>query len=60
LPNYRYSCQNCGLEKEEYLPITQRNKVQACPTCGTSMVKLVGTGMTFNLKGNGFYHTGWQ
>ena len=60
MPNYTYTCQNCGREKEEYIPITQRNRIQICSQCGTVMQKLLGTGSSFNLKGENFYRKGWQ
>lgn len=60
MPNYTYICQNCGREKEEYIPITQRNRIQICSQCGAIMQKLVGVGSSFNLKGTDWYKSGWK
>ena len=60
LPNYTYICQNCGRAKEEYRPITQRNRIQICSQYGATMQKLVGIGSSFNLRGAGWYKGGWN
>ena len=60
MPNYNYECSFCGhkfgrLEKK----ISKREAQYKCPECNTyNLVRLVGNGSMFELKGGGFYDGG--
>ena len=53
-PTYSYQCK-CGYTKEEFLFLSQRDNPQECPKCGKRMIRLIGCGGGFILKGDGFY-----
>jgi len=58
-PTYRYECSNCEHKELKHLPITQAPKLMICPQCNQhTLHKLVGTGILFDLKGEGFYKNG--
>ncbi len=59
MPTYDYLCKKCGLNFEHFqtmfdLPLTD------CPSCGSSVRRLIsgGTGLIF--KGTGFYLTDYK
>jgi len=60
MPTYRYICQFCKTEKEEYLHMNHRNTVQLCPKCRTIMERITGVGAGFYPKGDGYYKNGWN
>ena len=56
MPVYDYSCKECGHTFEEFHGMTKRLK--KCPKClKLALVRLIGTGAAFRLKGEGFYAT---
>ena len=65
MPNYEYKCEQCGEVIESYQSITAKKLEthrQADPTtnCEGTVVRLIGRGSGFNLKGEGFYKPGWN
>ncbi len=59
MPNYQRECTSCGYTQESREKITSK-RVILCPKCHhRSLVKLIGMGGGFNLKGGGFYKGGW-
>lgn len=54
MPNYDFSC-DCGYTKVEFLTMLKRDTPQKCQKCGKKMVRLIGMGGGFILKGEGFY-----
>lgn len=60
MPTYVFICSDCGYTKEEYLSISNRNQKQECPECKKDMVRAIGSGSGFYLKGKGFYKEGWN
>lgn len=57
MPNYDYSCDECGHEFTENVPIAKRDEHQTCPKCkkkkttrGVSAVKLSYSGFKSNLS----------
>ncbi|HED05269.1 MAG TPA: zinc ribbon domain-containing protein [Ignavibacteria bacterium] len=55
MPNYTYECENCQYSFEELQSMTAK-KLQICPKCEQNkLVRLIGGGSGFILKGPGFY-----
>lgn len=64
MPNYDYSCDSCGHEFTELVPIAERDDAQRCPKCETlgskrkvSAVQLSYSGFKSNLARAG---TNWN
>ena len=55
MPTYDYQCQECGVF-EHFQSMTEP-ALERCPTCGSSVKRMVsgGTGVIF--KGSGFFNT---
>ena len=60
MPSYNFYCEHCKSSCTEYLSILRRNDEKLCPMCQKEMKRLIGKGLMFNLKGNGFYKSGKQ
>ncbi len=58
MPIYEYRCDQCGLEKE-YLQKISDAPISVCPSCGSSMTKLISAA-GFQLKGSGWYVTDFR
>ena len=58
MPIYEYRCDQCGLEKE-YLQKISDVPISVCPSCGSSMTKLISAA-GFQLKGSGWYVTDFR
>jgi len=58
MPIYEYRCDKCGLEKE-YLQKISDAPISTCPSCGSSMTKLISAA-GFQLKGSGWYVTDFR
>lgn len=58
MPIYEYRCNQCGLEKE-YLQKISDAPISVCPSCGSSMTKLISAA-GFQLKGSGWYVTDFR
>ncbi len=56
MPTYEYGCTKCGLEFEEFKPITAPKR-QRCPKCRGRVERLISGGVGLLFKGSGFYHT---
>lgn len=54
MPNYEFLCTKCGRKKVERKSISKRDEAEKCK-CGKLMIRLVGLGTSFILKGKGFY-----
>lgn len=60
MPTYRYKCENCEHEFEEYQTFSE-NKLEKCPECGKlRLQRLIGPGSTVIFKGQGFYETDYK
>jgi putative FmdB family regulatory protein len=53
MPTYEYKCDKCGMTFEKFQGIKDA-PLSACPSCGGSVKRLIGTGGGFILKGSGF------
>jgi len=54
-PTYNYECDNCQHAFEKRQSMTEA-KLKKCPECGRfNLVRLIGSGSGFILKGEGFY-----
>ena len=59
-PTYNFICENCGYHEESYRSI-KTPKVTKCPSCGEhNLIKCVGKGTGFLVKGKGIYREGWS
>ena len=54
MPTYEYLCEKCGTKSFKRKSISKRNEIEICK-CGQKMVRLIGIGSSFILKGKGFY-----
>jgi putative FmdB family regulatory protein len=60
MPTYRYSCQACGHELEEFQSMTAA-PLRRCPECGKSKLqRLIGAGAGVIFRGSGFYSTDYR
>jgi len=60
MPTYRYACQACGHELEEFQSMTSKPR-KRCPACGKSKLqRLIGAGAGVIFKGSGFYATDYR
>ena len=60
MPTYRYACQACGHELEEFQSMTAA-PLKRCPECGKSKLqRLIGAGAGIIFKGSGFYSTDYR
>ena len=56
---YDYECENCGHKETLRLPMSRALKVSKCPICSEkTLIRLIGNGAGFILKGDGFYKSG--
>ena len=51
LPIYNFQCYSCGLQFEEMLRVSQRDKEVSCPSCGEKVERQVSAG-NFTFKHN--------
>ena len=59
-PTYNFSCEKCGYEQQKLVSILYPKKSK-CPKCQKySLIRLIGKGGGFLLKGEGFYRSGWS
>ena len=54
MPSYEYKCQKCDFEFEEFLPMSEYDKAQKCPECGSMRTSKIFTSCNFVLKGGGW------
>jgi len=56
MPTYDFECNKCGYTTSDIKSIHFPKKSK-CPKCNTkdSLIRLIGGGGGFNLKGDGFY-----
>ena len=54
MPTYEFLCTKCGRKKDVRKPISKKDEVEKCK-CRDAMIRLVGKGTSFILKGKGFY-----
>ncbi len=55
MPTYEYSCPKCG--KFDVFQKISAEPLEACPTCGEKVVRLISGGTGIIYKGSGFYTT---
>ncbi|HET9869075.1 MAG TPA: FmdB family zinc ribbon protein [bacterium] len=53
MPHYDYQCADCG--RFELWQSIRDRALEACPTCGAKVERLISAGIGFVLKGSGFY-----
>ncbi len=54
MPIYEYHCKKCNKNFEEWLKVSEAEKDQQCPDCGTLSSRFVSQ-TSFVLKGGGWY-----
>ncbi len=59
MPTYDYECQNCDKVFEVFQKMSDP-VLSACPTCGGSVRRLLGSGAGLIFKGDGFYQTDYR
>lgn len=60
MPTYNFECSQCNY-KQQKLVSFQYPKYSKCPKCQkNTLVRLIGNGNIFNLKGLGFFKKGIQ
>jgi len=60
MPTYRYQCEECGHELEEFQRMTEEPLVR-CPACGKdALARIIGGGGGVIFKGSGFYRTDYR
>lgn len=59
MPTYEYECLENGHRFEEFQSMTD-DPLTTCPTCGSGVKRLFGTGAGFIFKGSGFYQTDYR
>jgi len=57
MPLYEYICDNCKNTTDELISVSDSDKEVKCKKCDSVMRKLVGSGIGFMFKGDGFYST---
>lgn len=60
MPIYDYRCPECSEEVESQLALSDLDKVQRCPVCGSYMKRVCGNSGGFRLKGNGWGADGYS
>jgi putative FmdB family regulatory protein len=56
MPTYEYECTRCGIQFEEFKPVSAPRR-QRCPECRGRVQRLISGGSGLLFKGSGFYHT---
>ena len=60
MPTYNYSCEQCNYTFEELQSISAK-KLKTCPKCKKpKLIRLIGGGCGFILKGAGFYQNDYK
>jgi putative FmdB family regulatory protein len=59
MPTYDYECQSCDATFEVFQSMSAP-KLDKCPTCGSSVKRLIGAGAGLIFKGGGFYETDFK
>lgn len=59
MPLYTYRCNNCDLEKYVTHSMNDTRKIK-CKFCKRLMKKCLGSNVSFNFKGTGFYETDYK
>lgn len=59
-PTFDFQCDNCDFKIERYVSITYPKK-SLCPQCKKhTLIRCIGSGGGFNLKGKGFYQNDYK
>ena len=54
-PTYNFECESCGWKQQKLVSVNYPKKSK-CPQCQTNtLIRLIGTGCGFILKGKGFF-----
>lgn len=59
MPTYTYRCKKCSNTVDVFHSISAKPRV-ACPKCGGSCIRMIGTGAGIIFKGSGFYETDYK
>ena len=59
MPTYKYKCNECGNEFEEFQAISD-DPITVCPACKGHTERIITGGVGFVLKGSGFYSTDYR
>jgi len=59
VPTYDYQCDTCGDRFEQFQKMTDE-VLKACPKCGGTVHRLIGSGGGVIFKGSGFYETDYK
>ncbi|MBN2364727.1 MAG: zinc ribbon domain-containing protein [Calditrichaeota bacterium] len=60
MPTYRYICEQCGYELEEFSSISSYHQEIECPVCQGIARLTISGGSGIIFKGSGFYITDYQ
>lgn len=55
MPTYDYKCEKCGIF--EYFQSIKDDPLEACPSCGGAVKRLLSRNVNIIFKGSGFYVT---
>lgn len=58
MPTYEYTCSKCG--RFEFFQKMSDEPLQACPTCGGSVRRLISASAGILFKGSGFHTTDYR
>lgn len=59
MPTYEYECDKCGKTFEKFQKMSDE-ALKACPKCGGSVQRLIGSGGGIIFKGSGFYENDYK
>lgn len=58
MPTYEYQCEKCG--PFEIWQSIKDHALNACPTCGSKVQRLISANVGFVFKGSGFYQNDYK
>lgn len=57
MPIYTYECPECGISRDLFVPILDRDKEHKCPECKETLHRKLSL-CNYQLKGGGFFGKG--
>ena len=59
MPTYTYKCKKCSHSIDIFHAMSAKRRI-ACPKCGSSCRRMIGSGAGIIFKGSGFYETDYR